>query len=211
MRDSFLGTDHYHRAANASWGAIFAGVVTFLALLLVFGLVSAGLGLAESGGMAVGIWSAVALLIALAAAGFVSGALAVRAGLLHGLVTWATSLVGLLVMVGWLGTSLLGAVGGAVGGVTQSAAEATDVETDDVGQATENVDEQELQDTTEEAAQDAGEQFEGAQDDLTAATWWTVAGLVIGAAVAGFAGVAGARSAHTGKQSRPAAEDTYKR
>lgn len=196
-RDSFLGTDHGYRATNASWGAIFAGVFMFFAVMLVLGLVSAGLGLAEADGIAVGIWSAIALIISLGIAGFVAGALAVRAGLLHGLVTWAASLVGLLVLVGWLGAGLLGAVGGAIGGVTQTAASVTETNTTEIAETAEDVDQQEVENTAESAAEDAGQQFEESQDDLAAATWWTVGGLVLGAIVTGLAGAAGARTAHT--------------
>ena len=93
-RDSLIGTDHGHRATNASWGAIFAGVVTFLAIMVVFGLITAGLGLTDATATTVGIWSVVAVLVALALGGFIAGALAVRSGLLHGLVTRAASSAG---------------------------------------------------------------------------------------------------------------------
>lgn len=185
-RDSFIGTDRGSRTANASWGAIFAGTVTFLAVLIVFGLISAAMGLSEADGVAVGIWSIVAIILALAIAGYVAGALAVRGGLLHGLVTWATSLLGIVLLIGWLGTSVLGAVGGAVGGVAETAGGPAMVQEELEG----------AEDEVDQAAQDAQDAAEEAQDDIAAGTWWGVAGLVIGAAVAGFAGVLGARSAH---------------
>src|SRR5690606_11820790 len=97
-----------------SWGAIFAGVVTFLAVTVLLSLVTAGIGLTGEG-MAAGIWSIIALAIALAAAGYVAGALAVRGGLLHGFLTWATSLVAAVVLAVWLSASALGAVGSVVG------------------------------------------------------------------------------------------------
>lgn len=80
-RDSLIGTDRGHRTANTSWGAIFAGTVTFLAILVVFALASAALGLSEASGIAVSIWGVVALVVALAVAGYIAGALAVRSGL----------------------------------------------------------------------------------------------------------------------------------
>lgn len=188
-RDSFIGTDQGSRSVNnSSWGAIFAGTVTFLALMLVFGLISAALGLTEVGGIAVGIWSIIALLLALAAAGYVAGALAVHGGLLHGLVTWATSLVGIVVLVGWMGAGVLGAAGGALG----TAAEGTDATVSQLEQQL-DVDEEEVEQAQQDAEEAAGE----AQDTAAEAAWWTVAGLLIGAAVAALAGVAGARSVHT--------------
>lgn len=195
-RDTFIGTDErIHGVANVSWGAIFAGVVTFLALMFVFGLVSIGLGFQGVSGMAVGIWSAIALLVALALAGFVAGTLAVRAGFLHGIGTWATSIVAMLVLIGWVGTSALGAVGGVVGNVAQGVLQGEAVTTDDLGAAAEdaNIDQQEL-DQTQQQLQDTTEQ---AQDELAASAWWAVGGLLVGAVVAGLTGAAGSRSVHT--------------
>ncbi|MBE1523550.1 TIGR04086 family membrane protein [Nesterenkonia lutea] len=187
-QDSFVGVDRGPRTPNASWGAIFAGTVTFLAVLLVFGVISAALGLSEVDGAAVGIWSVVAILLSLAAGGFVAGALAVRAGLLHGLVTWATSLVGVTLLIGWLGAGVLGAAGGALG----QAAEAADVDP-----AVLQEEAGEVEDDAADVADEAQETAEDVQDDAAAGAWWTAAGLIIGAAVAAFAGVAGARTAHT--------------
>lgn len=192
FRDSFIGTDRGEVSSNnSSWGAIIAGTVTFLALMLVFGLISAALGLTDVGGAAVGIWSIVALLIALAAAGFVAGALAVRGGLLHGLVTWATSLVGIVLLVGWLGAGVLGAAGGALGNVAQTAVEETDVTVEELEQQV-DVDQEEL----EQAQQEAEEAAEEHRAETAEAAWWTVGGLLVGAVVAGLGGLAGARSAH---------------
>jgi len=202
-RDTFIGTDEpTHRHSNVSWGAIFAGVMTFVALMFVFGLVSLGLGLQEAGGMAVGIWSAIALIVALGIAGFVAGMLSIRAGFLHGIATWATSLVAILVLVGWLGASVLGTLGGAIGNIAQGALQQTEISTEDLGAAADdaNVDEQQLDQTQQEVENTA----QAAQDDLAATAWWTVAGLLIGALVAGFAGAGGARSVHTEHERRRA-------
>ena len=191
MQEAFIGTDRDHRGTNASWGAVLAGTVMFLALMVVFGLISGALGLSGAGGIVVAIWSIIAMVLALAAAGFVAGALAMRGGLLHGLVTWATSLVGILVLVGVLGAGVLGAVGGALGGVAQGA----DVSLEEMEQATEDVDVDEQE--VDEAQQEAGDAAQEAQGAAAASAWGAVAGLILGAAVAGFAGVAGARSTLT--------------
>lgn len=198
-RDAWLGTDRGRRSANVSWGAIFAGVVTFLAVLVLLGVLAAALGLSAAGATATGIWSLVTLVLGLAAAGFVSGALAVRGGLLHGLVTWATSLVGLILAVSLLGSSILGALGGVVGGVANTAAQATQISTQQVDQAAGQVDQQDVQNAqqqAEKAAQDAQRTFEENRDEIAAGAWWGFGGLLIGAVVASLAGVAGARSVH---------------
>src|SRR5690606_25255759 len=111
-KEALVGTDRAGRASNVSWGAIFAGVVTFLAVMVLLSLVTAGIGLTGSG-VGAGIWSVIAIALALGAGGYVAGALAVRSGLLHGFLTWATSLVAALVLTIWLSASVLGAVGGA--------------------------------------------------------------------------------------------------
>ena len=195
-RDSFIGTNEpTPRHTNVSWGAIFAGVLTFIALLFVFGLVSSGLGLEEASGTAVGIWSAIAVIVALGIAGFVSGMLSIRAGFLHGIATWATSLVATLVLVGWVGSSVLGALGGAVGNLAQGALQQTEITTEDLGNAADEADVE--QQDLEQAQQDVQDTAQQAQDDLAASAWWSVAGLLIGAVVAGLAGAGGSRSVHT--------------
>lgn len=201
-RDSLIGTDRGHRTANTSWGAIFAGTVTFLAILVVFALASAALGLSEASGIAVSIWGVVALVVALAVAGYIAGALAVRSGLLHGLVTWATSLVAMLVLVGWLGTSILGTIGGALGTLAQTAGSATTISADQASQAAQNadIDQQDVdqvQQQADQAAQDAQNQFEQNRDEIATGAWWAVGGLLLGALVTALGGAAGARSTHT--------------
>jgi len=146
--------------------------------------------------MAVGIWSAIALIVALGIAGFVSGVLAIRAGFLHGIATWATSLVAMLVLIGWLGTSAIGALGGAIGNIAQGAMQDTQITTEDLGAAANEVDPQEV----DQAQQELENTAQQAQDDLAASAWWSVAGLLVGAVVAGFAGMAGSRSAHTARE-----------
>lgn len=195
--DSWIGDTRVQERPHVSWGAIFAGTVTFFAILVVLGVASAALGLGNASGAVIGIVAVVSLLVALAAAGFITGVLAVRGGLLHGLVTWATSLVGLLLLIGWLGSSILGAVGGAVGGVVQSAAEATNITSPDVGNAADNANVDQAQHNADQAAQDAQRTFEENRDEAAAGAWWGLAGLVGGAVVAGLAGAAGARSVHS--------------
>lgn len=190
-RESLLGTERRGRPANVSWGAIFAGVVTFLAVTVLLSLVTAGIGLGGSG-VGAGIWSVIALAIALAAAGFVTGALAVRSGLLHGFLTWATSLVVALGLTVWLSASLLGAVGGLVSSATQA------LSGTDVSQVVEDVqgdvDEEEAQDQADEALEDAEQTAEDAADTAQAGAWWGFVGLTLGAVIAAVGGMLGVRT-----------------
>lgn len=192
---AFIGTDERGRASNTSWGAIFAGVVTFLALTVLLGIAAAAMGLQGASGTAAGIWTVISLAVALAAAGYIAGALAVRAGLLHGFLTWATSMLAILVLAGWLGSSLLGAVGSLAGNLTSAVSSTVSTEQveDAAGQVSED-DVDQAQDTAQDAAQDAQQAASAASDDIAAGAWWAFAGALIGAAIAAFAGAAGARS-----------------
>lgn len=183
--ESLLGLEHRARAANISWGSVFAGVVTFLAVTVLLSLVTVGLGLGGAGAAA-GIWSIVALALALLAAGFVAGSLAVRSGLLHGFLTWATSLVAALALTVLLGASALGALSGALGNIAGDAmARTTPSQVAD--EVDGSVDE-------EQVAEEAEEFAENAQETAQDAAWWGFAGLLLGAAIASFGGVLGVRS-----------------
>lgn len=118
---------------RASLSAVVVGTILALAMLFLLHLLGVGVGLAafdpaagmptvEEFGMGAAIWSIVTFLIALFLGGWVAGRLAGDPmgvdGMLHGLVTWALTL--LIVM--WLATTAVAAVvGGAfamVGGAT---------------------------------------------------------------------------------------------
>lgn len=199
LKDALIGTDERGITSNISWGSIFAGVATFLALSILLGLVTAALGLSGASGTATGIWSVIALAIALAAAGYVAGALAVRGGLLHGFLTWAASLLSLLLLVGWLGSSILGVVGGTLSTV----AEAANVSQSDVESATDSVSSSDV-DAAKDQASDAADQVQQVatenKDEAAKGAWWSVAGLGIGALLASFAGAAGAKNTHTRRE-----------
>lgn len=190
-KESLLGTERGGRPSNVSWGSIVAGVVTFLAVSVLLSLVTAGIGLGGSG-VGAGIWSVIALALALAVAGFVTGALAVRSGLLHGFLTWATSLVVALALTVWLSTSLLGAVGGVVSSATQ-ALSGTDV-TEVVDDVQGSVDEEQTQDQADEAVQQAQQTAEDAAATAQASSWWGFAGLLLGAIIAALGGMLGVRA-----------------
>ena len=108
-----------------SWGAIFAGTFTTIAIMLVLSLIGMGVGLStidpKSGdnpsGQAIGIgavvWWAVSSLISMWIGGMVAGrAAASFSGYLHGLITWATvTLLSLLLLSSAIGGALAGATG----------------------------------------------------------------------------------------------------
>jgi len=125
------------RGRTISWGAIFAGAAIMLAIQLLLSTLGIGVGLgmvnpgqggtpgATTLGIGGGIWWAVSYFIALFAGGYVAARLAGRLmpwdGALHGLLTWAFTL---LVTFYLLTTALGGLMGGALNtlGSTVSAA-----------------------------------------------------------------------------------------
>ena len=209
-QEAWIGTDSTEVSnGNVSWGAILAGVVTFLAIMILLGVGAAAMGLQGSTGMATGIFALISLAVAFAAAGYVSGALGVRAGLFHGLGTWATSLIASLVLAGWLGSSIIGGLGAVLGDVTGTVAEtagnaanvtredaqdASNTVQDNVTQDDLNNAENQARDAANDAANQARDAYNEYSDDAAEGTWWTFAGLLIGAVISGFAGAAGARS-----------------
>jgi hypothetical protein len=107
-----------------SWGAVFAGVVIAVAIMVVLNLLGLAIGLATidpatgetPGGrtlsIGAGIWWIVSALIALYVGGWVAsrlaGAFRSETGTMHGLLVWATSTLAML----WMGTTAVGALVG---------------------------------------------------------------------------------------------------
>jgi hypothetical protein len=118
------------RSRRISWGAIFAGVVMVLAVQLLLSMLGIGIGLsmvspAEGDtpspgnlGIESAVWWGVSYLIALFLGGFVASRLAAMAvrldGALHGLLTWAFTL---LVTFYLLSTAVGNVIGGAFSAV----------------------------------------------------------------------------------------------
>lgn len=137
MREKFvhsLNEGEERAGYNLSWGSIFAGIVTFLALFIVFTTIGSALGLGMidfmssnpfSGLGTTGIiWAILTGLLSFFGAGFVSGIAARRVGLLHGFVTWAANLVVLVIFAGIILTSLLSLAGSAIGSTANVAGDA---------------------------------------------------------------------------------------
>lgn len=174
-RTKFLGAGRGEAGMNVSWAAILAGAVTSIAVLMSLSLIGVAIGLGVPDldenqpfeGLSVGlsIWAVLALLISLAAGGFVTGVLAGRAGFMNGVVTWAVSLIALVVAIAWATSAALGAVGSLVGGaaslvgqgagsVASAATAAVDGVTDQAADALGDVDTDELQSTVEQVLAD---------------------------------------------------------
>ncbi|WP_278704383.1 hypothetical protein [Parabacteroides goldsteinii] len=119
---------------RVSWGSVFGGVVTVLAVSILLSVLGSSIGLfmfdpfadnPVSGiGTTVGIGTAVALIVSMIAGGFVAGKLAGVDGLIHGFLVWGTTLIvgaffGVLLTVGAarLTMNALGAASSVAGGV----------------------------------------------------------------------------------------------
>ena len=128
-----------------SWGSVIAGVVTAIALSLLFTTLGTSLGLSmlqpkaddvvNGADKAVLAWSVISVVISLACGGFIAGRLAGTDGTVHGFLSWATSLIvasvlgfmavgGALNMAGSAVGSVASATGSAVSGIGSVAANA---------------------------------------------------------------------------------------
>ena len=115
-------------SSRVSWGAIIAGTVVALIVQLSLSVLGAGIGLStvnpQTGGTpdattlstSAGIWLLVSSIVASLIGGFIAGrfvdGLATARGGYHGLVSWATTTV---VVLALLGTAAGGIIGGAFG------------------------------------------------------------------------------------------------
>lgn len=123
---------------RVSWGSVFGGVMTVLAISILLSVLGTSIGLymldpladhpASGIGTTVGIWSAVALIISMIAGGFVAGKLAGVDGMIHGFLVWATTLifaaiVGVMLTIGAakLTVNALGAVSSVAGNIISGA------------------------------------------------------------------------------------------
>ena len=159
---------------NFSWKAVFAGVVTFLAILIMLSFIGTAIGFGVpdfttsdplSGvGTGLVIWVIVTLILSFGAGGYIAGLTANRAGFIHGFITWAVSLLSIAVLMTTAVSSAFGALGnivgttaGAVGDATgQVASGAANLSEDAFNEVTEdmNVDSSELESTVNEVLED---------------------------------------------------------
>jgi Heme/copper-type cytochrome/quinol oxidases, subunit 1 len=159
---------------NFSWRAVLAGLVTFLATLILLSFIGTAIGFGTpdltasdpfSGvGTGLVIWVIVTLILSFGAGGYIAGLTANRAGFIHGFITWAVSLISIVVLMASGISSAFGALGnvvgatvGAVGDVTQQVGSGVATLTEESFNAiTENmnVDTAELESTTTEVLED---------------------------------------------------------
>lgn len=114
-----------------SWGSVIAGVVTAIALSLLFTTLGTSLGLSmlqpksediiNGADKAVIAWSVISVVISLACGGFISGRLAGTDGTVHGFLSWATSLI----IASVLGFAAVGGVLNTAGSAISGVASAT--------------------------------------------------------------------------------------
>ena len=126
----YLGANERETGYNLSWGSIFAGVVTFIALFMTFSLIGSAIGfgmveptsnnLLDGVGTGLMIWTVVTLILSLFGAGFVSGVAARRVGLVHGFLTWATSMIVTIVMLSYVTIGAFSVVGSLLGNIASA-------------------------------------------------------------------------------------------
>ncbi|MCV9879697.1 CAP-Gly protein [Brenneria izbisi] len=120
-------SNELHVAKKISWGSIIGGVVTVLAVSLLFSTLGTGLGFSivdplsdepvDGVGTTVLVWSALSIIVSLAAGAFIAGRLAAVDGLIHGFLVWATALIVAAVLGGMLLGGAIKATGNALGSV----------------------------------------------------------------------------------------------
>lgn len=143
--------DFYEKEAgfNLSQGSVFAGIVTFIALIITFSLINAALGFGqfeptspnpfEGVGTGQAIWTVVALILSFLGAGFVAGATARRLGFMHGFLTWAGALIATVLMLVWIASAALSAAGNVAGSAANLAGDAISGVSSGVSSLTDNI------------------------------------------------------------------------
>ncbi|EOT47622.1 hypothetical protein OMY_00996 [Enterococcus sulfureus ATCC 49903] len=115
---------------NISWGSVVAGVISFFAIFMTFGLIGSAIGFGavdptakdpfDGVGTGLLIWTIVTLVVSLGLAGFISGVAARKVGWMHGFLTWATSMMVVTLIVSFTAITTLSAVGSLLGNVTST-------------------------------------------------------------------------------------------
>jgi len=176
------------RLRTLSWGAIVAGALAALSLMAIFAVLGTAIGLSvisatsntpeEGLSMGAAIYWLVTGLIALFVGGWIASRLrranTAGAGAMHGFLAWCTVTVISTILLTMAGGA---AIGGSLAGVGNSlqAGSQSSGHSGNASGAGNSI-------NTERAAENAAR-----------ASWWMLAGLVLGASVASLAGSAGAR------------------
>lgn len=208
---------------RVSWGAIFAGTVIGLGLLILLGMLGTAIGFRaidpqQSGafdgvGVGAGIWWILTSILALAVGGYTAGHLSgipeKRSATAHGASVWGL----LTIVMLWLAASTMGAAintaTGAVTGAAQAAASATDTAASAVlrpGGVSQDQAENQIQDAVDsvrseieqvdqqQLRQEAGQSAESALDALSSASWYAFIASLLSLVAAIIAAGAGAPS-----------------
>ncbi|QRZ61633.1 YrzE family protein [Rothia sp. ZJ932] len=143
---------------NISWRSVFAGLVTFISLSLLFTLVGAAIGLGGTDltaadptagvGTGLAVWTIFSLILSLGLAGFIAGLTANRAGFIHGFLTWATGVIAIVILATSAVSSAFGAVGNMLGTAGRAAGDVVSTATNATGDVFNLVAEQVELDTT---------------------------------------------------------------
>lgn len=160
---------------NISWGAIIAGVVTFIAMLLTFSLIGSAIGFGtveatsakplDGVGTGLLVWTLVSFVLSLGAAGFVAGLTARRLGFIHGFLTWATGVIAFVAVLSFMTVGAFSAVGSTLSSVFSVAGQGVETVTsgsgeliasgfDEIVGQVEEVDTNELQNQTTQILED---------------------------------------------------------
>lgn len=172
---TYLREPAFDAGKNISWSAIVAGIVTFLACMVAFSLIGTAIGFGvpditsnqpfEGLKTSLIIWAAVSMIVSLLAAGFISGIASARVGLVHGFLTWASSIVVLFILLTFTTVNIFQAAGSLIGKagdvagqgievVVSSASDAIQSSFDAVTDSMDDVDTNELQDNVETILED---------------------------------------------------------
>lgn len=116
---------------RVSWGSIFGGVVTVMAVSILLAILAAAISFfmldptdsnpASGIGTNVGIWTVVALIVSFAAGGFVAGKLAGADGYIHGFLVWSTTTILTLIFSVWVVSGAVKMAGNILGSVSSVA------------------------------------------------------------------------------------------
>lgn len=126
---SYLTTQD-EAGVNISWGAIIAGLVSFFAIFFTLSLIGSAIGFGivkptsdnplDGVGMGLIIWTVVTFVLSLFCSGFIAGVAARRVGLVHGFLTWATSVLVLLAILSYTAIGAFSAIGSLFGNIASA-------------------------------------------------------------------------------------------